>query len=163
VDGVLVIALAVLAWLFYEGSRAGSVVGSGANELADYEGNAEIDAGDSMQGGTSKIANAIAKFEGFFTPGTLPNRTNNPGDIGTWGGKVKSYPSPEAGFASLDSYITSKATANPSWDFYDFFHYYLTGDPMGTPGPNQNPDGYAEYVAQQVGVDPTTPISQVIG
>ena len=116
-----------------------------------------------MQGGTNKIAQAIAHMEGFFVAGSIPQRTNNPGDIGTFGGKVRSYGTAAQGFDTLDSYIESHATANPTWDFYDFFHYYLTGDTMGTPGPGQNPDGYADYVAGQVGVNPTTPISSVIG
>ena len=156
-DAVLVLVLAVLAWLFVKRSNAGNSVTGWAN----YEDNTST--GDVVTGGTNLIAQAVAKFEGFFKAGSLPNRTKNPGDIGTFGGKVASYPTNDAGFAALDSYINRHATANPSWDFYDFFRYYLTGDTMGTAGPGQDPDAYAEYVAGQVGVDPTTPLSQVIG
>ncbi len=42
------------------------------------------------------------------------------------------------------------------------FHDYLTGDTLSNGGPNQHPDQYAEYVANYVGVDPTTPISSVL-
>jgi hypothetical protein len=76
---------------------------------------------------------------------------------------VAGYPTDEAGFSALDNYITRHAASHPDWDFYDLFRYYLTGDTMGTPGPGQNPDAYAEYVASQVGVDPTTPVFSVLG
>jgi len=109
------------------------------------------------------MANAIATMEGFFVSGSLPQRTNNPGDIGTFGGKVRSYPDSSAGFSALQNYIGTHAAAHPDWNFYDFFHYYLTGDPNGTPGPGQNPNGYAEYVAGALGVSAATPISQVLG
>lgn len=157
-DGLLILVCAVLAWLFVRGSQASTDVSAG---WADYENDTSV--GDVVTGGTNSIAQAIARFEGFFKTGTLSQRTNNPGDIGTWGSRVANYPTPDAGFAALDGYINSHATANPDWDFYDFFRYYLTGSTTGTPGPHQDPDGYAEYVAQQVGVDPTTPLSQVIG
>lgn len=109
------------------------------------------------------MAQAIAQFEGFFKPGSLAQRTHNPGDIGTYGGNVASFGDDQAGWDALTGYITSHADANPDWDFYDFFRYYLTGDTMGAPGPNQDPDSYADYVAGQLGVPATTPVSQVLG
>ena len=94
--------------------------------------------------GVDNLAEAIAQQEGYYVAGSLPNRTNNPGDIGTYGGNVGIYSDPGDGWDALNSYITTKAQANPTWDFYDFSHYYLTGNTMGTPGANQNPDAYAE-------------------
>jgi hypothetical protein len=159
VDGLLVLAVVVLGWLFLSGGGQPNDTGNDPY-TADYPDDSEQ---IGMTGGTNAIAQAIARFEGFFVPGSLPNRTNNPGDIGTFNGKIARYDTPAAGFASLDQYIASHAIANPGWDFYDFFRYYLTGDTMGTPGPKQNPDAYAEFVAAQVGADPTDPVSQWLG
>ncbi len=114
-------------------------------------------------GGLNAMEQAIAQYEGFNVPGSLAQRTHNPGDVGTFGGNVASYPNDTAGFGALGNWLQSKASANPGWDFYDMMTYYLTGDTMGTPAPGQNPNAYAEYVAGQLGVDPTTPVSQVLG
>jgi hypothetical protein len=108
------------------------------------------------------IGEAIAQQEGYYVQGSLANRTNNPGDIGTFNGNVGSYSTPGEGWDALNTYITSHAQAHPQWDFYDFAHYYLTGDTMGKPGPGQNPDAYAEGIANYVGVDPTQPVSSVL-
>jgi hypothetical protein len=153
---LLVIVLAVLAWRKLNSSQAST------SPVANYD---QQPAAPSVpsNGPLATMENAIATMEGFFTPGSLAQRTHNPGDIGTYGGNVASYPSDSAGFNSLGTWLQNHASANPNWDFYDTMRYYLTGDTMGTPGPGQNPDAYAEYVAGQLGVDPTTPVSQVIG
>ncbi len=158
-DAVLIIIAGVLALLFFESGAGTSASDNGGSVWADYSNTP----GGTVTGGTSKLAQAIAKIEGFFVPGSLPARTHNPGDINTYGGKVGSYPTDAAGFSALENYITQHATKNPSWDFYDFAHYYLTGDTLGQGGQGQNPDGYAEFLASQLGVDPTTPISSVLG
>jgi hypothetical protein len=108
------------------------------------------------------MAQGIAQFEGYPLTGSLANRTNNPGNIGTYGGNVASYSDAGDGWDALNSYITTKAQANPEWDFYDFSRYYLTGDTQGQAGPNQNPDAYAEYIANYMGVDPTQTVSSVL-
>jgi len=111
----------------------------------------------------SKLTQGVASIEGYFKSGSLPQRTNNPGNIGTYGGKIASYPDAGQGFEALQVWIQNHAAQNPNWDFYDMFHYYLTGDTLSPGGPGQSPDSYAEYVANYVGVDPTTPVSTVIG
>lgn len=158
----IIIAVAIL-WL------ASSLGAAGQNDLGNGYSPEDFSTGslgnDSMavNNPLSAMSDAIAKFEGFFVPGSLPQRTNNPGDIGTFGGNVGSYPDAASGFTALQNYISTHVTNNPGWDFYDFFHYYLTGDPNGTPGPGQNPDEYADYVAGALGVPATTPLSQVLG
>jgi hypothetical protein len=153
VNLLLICAALVLVWLYRQGvSNTGTAVQSDntAGSVADYM-------------NVRQVSEAIAKMEGFFVPGSLPSRSMNPGDIGTYGGKVRSYPTVEAGFSALDAYISQHAAAHPDWDLYDFTRYYLTGDTMGVAGPGQNPDSYAEFVAGQLGVDPTTPLSQLLG
>ena len=147
----IVIVVAIL-WLVSSG---------GASQSSSYpqDGVTAMSQNDPL----TQMSKAIAQFEGYNVPGSLPNRTNNPGDIGTYGGKVGSYPDAASGFSALQNYISGHAANNPGWNFYDFFTYYLTGDPNGTPGPNQNPNAYADYVAGALGVPATTPISQVLG
>jgi hypothetical protein len=148
----LVALLAVLAWLFLRGGGAGTAGDSGDS----------ADGGD-MSVAVRKMSEAMAHMEGFFVPNSLPARTHNPGDIGTFGGKVRGYASDEEGFTALDSYITSHAAKHPDWDLYDFVRYYLTGDTMGKAGAGQNPDEYADYVAGRTGLDPTQSIFSQLG
>jgi len=113
--------------------------------------------------GLDNVTEGVARIEGLYKNGSLAQKTNNPGNIGTFGGKIASYPDLGDGWTALQSWVSTKAAQHPNWDFYDMFHYYLTGDTLSNGGPNQNPDAYAEYVANYVGVDPTTPVSSVLG
>ena len=145
---LLILAAVFLAWLFFGGGSADTttaVSGGEKNALDD-------------------VTEAIARMEGFPVQNSLAQRTNNPGDIGSYGGRVASYSDVGDGMGR-SHYLGEKAHAaqHPDWDFYDMFHYYLTGDTLSPGGPGQNPDAYAEYVANYVGVDPATPVSSVIG
>ena len=51
-----------------------------------------------------ELARAVARAEGYYVPGSAPNRNNNPGSIYT-GGQFNSYATPEAGFAALESLL----------------------------------------------------------
>ncbi len=146
---LLIVAAAALVWLTLNGAKPQGTQSQGATATTS--------------GGLDSITQAIARMEVYFKSGSLAQRTNNPGDIGTYGGKVASYPDSTSGWSALNTWVRSHAAAHPNWDFYDIIRYYLTGDTMGTAGSNQNPDAYAEYVAQAAGVDPSTPVSSVIG
>lgn len=57
------------------------------------------------------LGQAVAKAEGFFVTGALPQRRNNPGDLTGAGGVVSTY-----------------ATAADGWlDLYDYLERMLTG------------------------------------
>lgn len=99
------------------------------------------------------LTEAGARVEGFYKQGSKAQRTNNPGMIG--GDSSKGFVDVGDGWDRFYSYDANLAAKHPDWNFYDFYRYYLTGDTMGTPGPGQNPDAYAEYVAGYVGADPT--------
>ncbi len=51
--------------------------------------------------GIGQIAHAIAVAEGYFAPGSLPLRYNNPGDIEDATGSKIQFPTAEAGWARL--------------------------------------------------------------
>ena len=148
---LIALLVVVLGWRWLTTSSQGGTVGQTAAP------------GPSSGDAIGPITQAIAQMEGWFKPGSLAQRTNNPGNIGTFGGKVASYPDAGTGFESLQTWVQTHAAQHPEWDFYDMFHYYLTGDTLSNGGPNQHPDAYAEYVANSIGVDPTTPVSSVLG
>jgi hypothetical protein len=108
------------------------------------------------------IGQAIANFESGGNPNALSYRSNNPGAIES-GGQIRTYSDLGDGWDALNQYITSHAQANPQWDFYDFFQNYLGQEQGGPTVTSQgNSDAYAEYVANYLGVDPTTPVSGVL-
>jgi hypothetical protein len=110
------------------------------------------------------IANAIAQMEGFYTPGTRPNVNNNPGDLISWGGVPTSngfakFPTAAAGWTAL--YTQVQLNINRGLNLYEFF----AGKPGVYPGyasggsAGNNPQAYANFVAQQIGADPNTPLN----
>lgn len=113
--------------------------------------------------GLDNIAEAISRFEGFYTPGSVAQRSNNPGNVGTYGGHIASYSNVGDGWTTLQNWVTDHAASNPNMTFNQMMGLYLTGSVNGLPGPNQDPAGYAQYIADYVGVDPNTPVSAVLG
>ena len=147
-DLLLILAAVVFAWLLFKPSPSSDTAAASA---------------PSSNNPLDNITEAVARIEGYYQNGSLAQRTNNPGNIGTYGGKVASYADAGNGWDALMLWVQTHAQQNPNWDFYDMFHYYLTGDTLSNGGPGQTPDQYAEYVANYVGVDPTTPVSSVLG
>jgi len=131
----------------------------------------------SAQSQSSQLDNfsqAIATLEGFGIPGARPTRDNNPGDLkfgpGMTGrdeagsGGIAVFADVGDGWDALNGYITQHAAAHPEWDFYDFAHYYATGNTLGQPAAGEaNPDSTAETIAGYLGVDPSSSISSVLG
>ena len=111
------------------------------------------------------IAQAIATMEGFFRPGTIAQRQNNPGNLRTWGTRpvVNGYAvfeSPEAGWAALRRQV--ELNINRGLSLQEFF-----GGKPGVYGgyapaaDSNDPHHYANFVAGRVGVDSTTPLNQM--
>lgn len=93
----------------------------------------------------------------------LPNENQNPGDLRYAGqqgatqgtGGFAQFSSPQEGYGALLNDTTSKITAHPDWTLADFANTYA-------PSSDGNDSaGYAAKLANQLGVSPATPISQL--
>jgi hypothetical protein len=101
------------------------------------------------------IAAAITSMEG-----ANPS-LNNPGNIMDYGYyqqtgnfRLQQYPTKEAGDTALDSLISSYISRG-----YNLNQFFATYAPTGH-GAN-DPVAYANYVSGKIGVDPTTPLTNV--
>jgi len=114
---------------------------------------------------TDSIAQAIATMEGFFKPGTISQRQNNPGNLRSWGnrpvvGGYAVFDSAQDGWTALNKQIT--LNIGRGLNLYEFF--------AGKPGvyggyspsaDSNDPKGYAVFVASRVGIDPSTPLNTI--
>lgn len=99
------------------------------------------------------LANSIAQMEGFYTPGTIANRNNNPGNLryagnqvgqeSTVNGKFATFATPDDGWMALQSYIQSKA--NSGQTLRDFVYQYA-------PPKENDSSGYLNYLSGQLGI-----------
>lgn len=115
-----------------------------------------------------KIAKAIAKAEGFYVKGSLPQRANNPGDLeegdigyGTINGKTK-FPSASQGWIRLYSQVeamldNSSRVYGPTWTIQDVANEYVSGQQS----PTTDSTEWAQNVADTLGVDVDTQIGQI--
>lgn len=166
---LLLTGAVLVAWLYLKGksvaqggsalpviARTDGAPAPTAAALSDYGSGPSI---------TDQIAQAIYQMEGN-SPGNIAYDNNNPGNLKVAAGATgvsrgfPVLPDFSTGWSDLENYIQTHVQAHPTWDFYDFFQNYL-GQPLGGPAVTAqgNSDAYAEYVAAQIGVDPTTPIS----
>ncbi|MFN3324296.1 MAG: hypothetical protein ACK5AZ_12425 [Bryobacteraceae bacterium] len=110
------------------------------------------------------IAHAIATMEGFYVPGSLAQRNNNPGNLRNWGSLPTNsgyavFPTVEQGWAALKRQV--KLNIGRGLNLYEFF-----GGKPGTyagyapAADNNRPNQYAEFVAGRVGIDPTEPLTK---
>ena len=114
----------------------------------------------------SGIASAIQQMEGWF-PGSVSYRNNNPGNlrsgpgmIGTSGGYAV-FPDVATGQAALDAQV--QTNINRGLTLQQFF---AGGNGYAGYAPstdNNTPTVYANFVASQVGINTTTPLSQLAG
>jgi hypothetical protein len=96
------------------------------------------------------LAEAIARAEGFYVAGSLPQRQNNPGAIKSGGVFVTLYPDAAAGWAALynqvDLMLTGRsAYYNPSMTFSQIAQIYTGGD---------SPETWAFIVSNTLGLTP---------
>ena len=113
------------------------------------------------------LGEAIARFEGFFQPGSVAARNHNPGNLRAGTGQVGTdargyaiFADDAAGFAALDHQIDLNVARGLSLD--EFF--------AGKPGvyagyapsaDSNNPTQYAATVAGWMGIDPTVPLASL--
>jgi len=112
---------------------------------------------------TESIAQAIATMEGFFSPGTIAQRQNNPGNLRSWGnypvvGGYVQFPDAQTGWEALYSQVDKNIGRGLT--IQEFF----AGKPgvYGgySPGADKNdPAGYAQYVATQTGIPESVPLN----
>jgi len=115
---------------------------------------------------------AIATIEGFYVPGSRPNRNNNPGDI-EWGpfarlhgataletpkgsepARFAYFPTAELGFAALHALLT--ATSYYTLTIEEAINRYAP--------PSENQTGsYVDFVCRHVGCKPTDTVKEVMG
>ncbi|MDE2233280.1 MAG: hypothetical protein KGJ90_04085 [Patescibacteria group bacterium] len=96
-------------------------------------------------------------------PQNLPTSNMNPGDLrfaGQQGAQANStgfakFSDPTAGFGALLNDIQTKMNNHPDWTLADFSNVYAPASD------GNNPGQYATNLANQMGVSPDTPISQL--
>jgi hypothetical protein len=112
----------------------------------------------------STWASAIAQFEGFNTPGSRPARNNNPGDLkfagqsgatGTDSAGFAIFPDPTTGWTALYNQLNLYVTEFPNDSILAIMAHYL-GQSSATSDAQGNAFTYANFVAQALGVDPST-------
>ena len=108
--------------------------------------------GDRVQ----RIAEAIALAEGFYAPGSLPQRRNNPGDIKV-NGVIATYESEADGWEALRNQIrlileNRSGIYTSDMSIYEVAELYTGGD---------NPSAWAHIVSAQLGVSPDTALGEV--
>jgi hypothetical protein len=110
------------------------------------------------------IVRAIAAMEGFYKPGSLASRNNNPGNLRSWGSlPVKDgyvvFPNVEKGWEALRR--QTRKNIDRGLTLEEFF----SGKPGVYPGyapsaDGNQPMGYARFVASASGVPLGVPIRQ---
>lgn len=114
-----------------------------------------------------QIAQAIATQEGFYVPGSLAQRNNNPGNLRSWGSNpivdgYAKFPTLNAGWAALAQQIN--LNIGRGLNLYEFF-----GGKPGvyagySPATDKNrPREYAVFVASRIGLDPSIPLNSIPG
>lgn len=114
------------------------------------------------------IAEGIANMEGFFTPGNIAARQNNPGNLRSWGSMpivngYAAFPTADAGWQAL--YAQIEKNINRGLTLEEFFGgkpgVYGGYSPAGD-GSNK-PSRYAEYVSKVAGIPSNVPLSSLGG
>jgi len=108
------------------------------------------------------IARAIATFEGFFKPGTLAERNNNPGNLRSWGSTpiqdgYAHFATADKGWAALRHQVRLNISRGLS------LREFFVGKPGIYPGYAPAADfndsnRYAEFVARRTGLPIDMPI-----
>lgn len=109
----------------------------------------------------TKLALAIAHQEGYFIPGSLPNRNNNPGDLRHAPGEnhpgnpdaVGAFPTARLGWEALQRQLGLYAERGLT--VADMVYEYA-------PESENDSAAYLNYVCQYVGCQPTDLVSQVL-
>lgn len=103
------------------------------------------------------LAEAIARFEGFFKKNSLAKRNNNPGNLRSWGrvrtvGGFAVFDTVEDGWAALKIQIQKNVFIR-RLTFREFFAGKKGVYPGYAPAHENDSNGYAKFVAKCVGCD----------
>lgn len=111
------------------------------------------------------LAGAIARFEGFYSGGSLAARNNNPGNLRSWGnypvvdGYVQ-FPDAETGWAALRSQV--QRNIGRGLNLLEFFGGKIGVYPGYAPAADGNrPRTYAQTVARWLGISTDQPLSEI--
>src|SRR5215472_10427399 len=103
----------------------------------------------------TRLAQLIARREGFGIPGTRPTRDHNPGDlehapgIESWDGPIGIEPSDDAGWADLERQL--KLYAARGFNLRQMVSVYAP--------PNENDTAnYLQFLTEALGYGPETPL-----
>jgi hypothetical protein len=113
------------------------------------------------------LAQAIARYEGFYRPGTLAQRNNNPGNLRSWGsypvvnGFVR-FPDEETGWTALRGQVAKNIDRGLSLE--EFFGGKAGVYPGYAPAADNNrPLTYARTVANWLGISSDAPLADALG
>lgn len=104
-----------------------------------------------------RIAQAIAKAEGYGVPGAIPTVRNNPGNIRDETGAIATFPAPADGWAALYRQVTLMLTGESRWYRPDMTIAEVARIYTGESGYM----AWARNVAAFLGVTPETRLMEV--
>ena len=119
----------------------------------------------------SSLANAIAQFEGYNVAGSVAQRNNNPGNLRSGPGQTGTdasgyaiFPDASTGFAALDNQISLNVSRGLSLETFIGGGATSSGGtyPGYAPsGDNNNVQNYVTFLANELQIDPSTPLNQI--
>ena len=110
----------------------------------------------------SKLAEAIAHEEGFYVPGSLPNRDNNPGDLRHSPHSFHSSDAPDA-IGKIDTVADGWSDLNRQLKIYADRGLTVAQCIYEYAPPSENDSaGYLAYVVNYVGCTSDTLVSDIL-
>lgn len=115
-----------------------------------------------------RVAQGIARAEGYYAGDTIPFRRNNPGDIKA-GGTIATYGSADEGWAALydkiqfDLVSGNSSVYSPDMSWREFGWMWVCGTPPDSPCPNNNPDAWVMTVCNEIGAAPEARVGDYFG
>ena len=113
------------------------------------------------------LSDAIARFEGFYKPGSLAQRNNNPGNLRTWGSYpvvdgYARFPNAETGWAALREQVHKNI--NRGLNLHEFFAGKSGVYAGYAPAADRNPvANYVAYVSAAAGIPSNVPLVDLVG
>jgi hypothetical protein len=113
---------------------------------------------------SNPVVKGIAGAEGFNVPGSIPNRTHNPGDlsgdrgsgtvrsVGQGAADIAIFPTDAAGWVALNKDIKAKLSRDPEMNWFDLGAVYA---------PGAQSRQWAENAARSAGVNPNDRVADV--
>lgn len=156
--GIGAVIVGFLIWALGKGTGlTGTVTTSEGFDLAPYGGPT------TYPQAIQTFANGIARAEGFYVSGSVPQRANNPGDLKVPGlptlpgTSITQFDSVGAGWAALYRQLWLIVTGESS-----YYNLDMTISDMAATWTTSAPSGWAANVGSALGVDVSTPLYQVL-